>query len=105
VEGGGKMVVATRGGANWPGHFGHLILEKGVEKMSLHYEADLDQGGRSVLGFFRLFGKMAGLLQVKRFKEGTYEIESVRRGYALELAVDLVRMAGGPRGFGGQDKQ
>jgi arabinan endo-1,5-alpha-L-arabinosidase len=32
----------------------------------------------------------------ERFKEGTYEIESVRRGYALELAVDLVRMAGGP---------
>ena len=26
------------------------------------------------------------------FKEGTYEIESERRGYALELAVDFVRM-------------
>jgi arabinan endo-1,5-alpha-L-arabinosidase len=34
------------------------------------------------------------------FREGTYEIESVRRGYALELAVDFVRMAGGMRGFG-----
>jgi arabinan endo-1,5-alpha-L-arabinosidase len=30
---------------------------------------------------------------------GPYEIESVRRGYGLELAVDLVRMAGGMRGF------
>jgi arabinan endo-1,5-alpha-L-arabinosidase len=30
---------------------------------------------------------------------GTYVIESERRGYALELAVDLVRMAGGLRGF------
>ena len=36
------------------------------------------------------------------FKEGTYEIQSERSGYALELAVDFVRMAGGGRGgFGG----
>ena len=33
------------------------------------------------------------------FKEGTYEIESERRGYALELVVDFTRMAGGMRGF------
>src|SRR4030095_11559984 len=50
LEGGGKMVAATRGKLIGPGHFGHMVLEKGVEKMSLHYEADLDQGGRSVLG-------------------------------------------------------
>jgi arabinan endo-1,5-alpha-L-arabinosidase len=31
------------------------------------------------------------------FKEGTYEITSERRGYALELAVDFVRMPGGMR--------
>jgi arabinan endo-1,5-alpha-L-arabinosidase len=43
---------------------------------------------------------MDGLLQEISFKEGTYEIESVRRGYGLELAVDFTRMAGGPRGFG-----
>ena len=42
---------------------------------------------------------MDGLLQEIMFKEGTYEIESERRGYGLELAVDLVRMAGGMRGF------
>ena len=28
----------------------------------------------------------------ERFKEGTYAIESERRGYALELSVDFVRM-------------
>jgi arabinan endo-1,5-alpha-L-arabinosidase len=28
------MVAATRGGLIGPGHFGHMILEKGVEKMS-----------------------------------------------------------------------
>jgi arabinan endo-1,5-alpha-L-arabinosidase len=102
LEGGGKMVVATRGGLIGPGHFGNIILEKGVEKMSLHYEADLEQGGRSVLGILPVVWKDGWPVAGEKFKEGTYEIESVRRGYALELAVDLARMAGGPRGFGGQ---
>ncbi|HXR79333.1 MAG TPA: family 43 glycosylhydrolase, partial [Saprospiraceae bacterium] len=100
LEGGGKMVVATRGGLIGPGHFGHMNLEKGVEKMSLHYEADLEQGGRSVLGILPLLWKDGWPVAGDKFKEGTYEIESVRRGYALELAVDFTRMAGGPRGFG-----
>src|SRR6478736_4317362 len=100
LEGGGKMVVATRGSLIGPGHFGHMILEKGVEKMSLHYEADLEQGGRSVLGIRPLLWKDGWPVAGEKFKGGTYEIESVRRGYALELAVDLVRMAGGIRGFG-----
>jgi arabinan endo-1,5-alpha-L-arabinosidase len=99
LEGGGKMVVATRGSLIGPGHFGHLNLEKGVEKMSLHYEADLQQGGRSVLGILPLLWKDGWPVAGDKFKEGTYEIESVRRGYALELAVDFTRMAGGPRGF------
>ena len=102
LEGGGKMVVATRGSLIGPGHFGHMILDKGVEKMSLHYEADLEQGGRSVLGILPLLWKDGWPVAGEKFKEGTYEIESVRRGYALELAVDFTRMAGGPRGFGGQ---
>jgi arabinan endo-1,5-alpha-L-arabinosidase len=100
LEGGGKMVVATRGGLIGPGHFGRMILEKGVEKMSLHYEADLDQGGRSVLGILPLLWKDGWPVAGEKFKDGSYEIESVRRGYALELAVDFTRMAGGPRGFG-----
>lgn len=97
LEGGGKMVVATRGGLIGPGHFGHIILENGVEKMSLHYEADLAQGGRSVLGILPVVWKDGWPVAGEKFKEGTYEIESVRRGYALELAVDLTRMAGGMR--------
>jgi len=99
LEGGGKMVVVTRGGLIGPGHFGRMIVEKGVEKISLHYEADLEQGGRSVLGILPLLWKDGWPVAGEKFKEGTYEIESVRRGYALELAVDLVRMAGGMRGF------
>src|SRR6186713_1634828 len=38
LEGGGKMVVATRGGLIGPGHFGHMVLEKGVEKMPTHFK-------------------------------------------------------------------
>lgn len=99
LEGGGKMVVATRGNLIGPGHFGHIILEKGVEKMSIHYEADLEQGGRSVLGILPVVWKDGWPVAGEKFKEGTYEIESVRRGYTLELAVDFTRMANAPRGF------
>lgn len=99
MEGGGKMVVATRGRLIGPGHFGRIILEKGVEKMSIHYEADLDQGGRSVLGILPIVWKDGWPIAGEKFKEGTFEIESVRRGYGLELAVDFSRMAVTPRGF------
>jgi arabinan endo-1,5-alpha-L-arabinosidase len=60
--------------------------------MSCHYEADFNQGGRSVLGIRPLLWKNGWPVAGDRFKEGTYEIESERRGYALELAVDFVRM-------------
>lgn len=104
LEGGGKMVAATRARRIGPGHFGRMILEKGVEKMSCHYEADLDQGGRSVLGILPLLWKDGWPLAGEKFKEGTYEIESVRRGYALGLAVDFTRMPGGMR-FGRNDDE
>jgi len=97
LEGGGKMVVAAGGRVTGPGHFGRFIMDKGVEIMSCHYEADLQQGGRSVLGIRPLLWKNEWPVAGDNFKEGTYEIESERRGYALELAVDFVRMAGGMR--------
>ena len=98
-EGGGKMVVAAGGRVTGPGHFGRFIIGDGIEKMSCHYEADLDQSGRSVLGIRPLLWKNGWPVAGDNFKEGTYEIESERRGYALELTVDFVRMAGGMRGF------
>ena len=70
--------------------------------MSCHYEADLDQGGRSVLGIRPLLWKNDWPVAGDRFKEGTYEIESERRGYALELAVDFVRMQQARRGWWGR---
>ena len=99
LEGGGKMVAASRGKFIGPGHFGHTILDEGVEKMSCHYEADLDQSGRSVLGILPLLWKNEWPVAGENFKEGTYEIESKRRGYALELVVDFTRMPGGMRWF------
>jgi len=100
LTGGGRMVLAAGGRLMGPGHFGRTILEDGVEKMSCHYEADLDQSGRSVLGIHPLLWKDGWPVAGDNFREGTYEIESVRRGYALELVVDFVRMTGGMRGFG-----
>lgn len=100
LEGGGKMVIAAGGRVVGPGHFGRLILGDGVEKMSCHYEADLDQSGRSVLGIRPLLWKNDWPVAGENFVDGTYEIESERRGYALELQVDFVRMPGGMRMFG-----
>lgn len=91
-HGGGKMVIAAGDRVCGPGHFGRTIIDEGVEIMSCHYEADFDQGGRSVLGIRPLLWKNGWPQAGDRFKEGTYEIESERRGYALELAVDFTRM-------------
>jgi arabinan endo-1,5-alpha-L-arabinosidase len=105
LKGGGKLVVAASGRFVGPGHFGLLDLGDGVQKFSCHYEADLDRGGRSVLDIRPLLWKDGWPVAGDNFKEGTYEIQSERSGYALELAVDFVRMAGGgrggPRGGGG----
>ena len=49
LKGGGKMVVAAEERRFGAGHFGRFIVEPGVEKMSFHFEADLDRSGRSVL--------------------------------------------------------
>jgi len=100
LKGGGKMVIGAGNRATGAGHFGRFIVEEGVEKMSFHWEADFDQGGRSVLAIRPLLWKNGWPVAGEKFKEGTYEIESERRGYALELTVDFVRMAGGMRGFG-----
>lgn len=102
VKGGGKMVLAAHNRVTGPGHFGRYIVDEGCEIMSCHFEADFDQGGRSVLGIRPLLWKNDWPVAGEKLQEGTYEIESERRGYALELAVDFVRMNGGMRGFFGR---
>ena len=98
-HGGGKMVIAAGDRVTGPGHFGRTIIDEGVEIMSCHYEADFDQGGRSVLGIRPLLWKNGWPVAGDKFKGGTFEIESERRGYALELAVDFVRIQQERRGW------
>ncbi len=98
LKGGGKLVVAASGRFVGPGHFGLLDLGDGVQKFSCHYEADLDRSGRSVLDIRPLLWKDGWPVAGDNFVEGTYEIQSERSGYALELAVDFVRMDRGARG-------
>jgi arabinan endo-1,5-alpha-L-arabinosidase len=99
LKGGGKMVVEAGDRLIGPGHFGRTILGEGVEIMSCHYESDLDQSGRSVLGIRPLLWKNGWPVAGDNFKAGTYEIESERRGYALQIDVDFARMTGVARGF------
>lgn len=93
LKGGGKMVLAAEERMMGAGHFGLIDLGDGVQKMSCHFEADLDRSGRSVLAIRPLLWKNDWPVAGEPFKEGNYEIVSERRGYALELAVDFVRMA------------
>ena len=98
LKGGGKLVVAASGRFVGPGHFGRLDLGDGVEKFSCHYEADLDRSGRSVLDIRPLLWKDGWPVGGDNFAGGTYEIQSERSGFALELGVDFVRMDRGARG-------
>ena len=91
-HGGGRLVIAAGDRKAGAGHFGRTIIDEGVEVMSFHWEADFDQGGRSVLAIHPLLWKNDWPYAGELFKGGTFEIESERRGYSLELAVDFVRM-------------
>ena len=99
LKGGGKMVVAAEERRFGAGHFGRFIVEPGVEKMSFHFEADLDRSGRSVLAVRPILWKDGWPEAGDLVQDGTYRILSRRRGYALELAVNFVRAQGGMRGF------
>ena len=91
VAGGGKMVIDGDDRQFGAGHFGRHIEDEGVEKMSFHWEADLDRSARSVLAIRPIIWVNDWPSGGDLFRDGVYEISSVRRGYALELAVDFVR--------------
>ncbi len=101
LQGGGKLFLGSSGRYIGPGHFGLLDLGNGVEKFSMHYEADLDRGGISVLDIRPLLWRDGWPAAGDNFRDGTYQIESARTGTALELAVQGVPV-GGPRGRGGR---
>jgi arabinan endo-1,5-alpha-L-arabinosidase len=106
LKGGGKLFVGAGGRVIGAGHFGLLDLGDGVQKFSCHYEADLDRVGASVLEVRPVLWRDGWPVAGDNFKEGTYEIESIRTGTALELAVEGVPVGGrrsmGFRGAGGR---
>jgi arabinan endo-1,5-alpha-L-arabinosidase len=87
IEGGGKLFASSRGRHVGPGHFGRLDLGDGIEKFSLHYEADLDRGGVSVLDIRPLLWRDGWPVAGDNLNTGVYSIESARTGTVLELAV------------------
>ena len=95
IQGGGKLFVGSSGRVIGPGHFGLFDLGDGVQRFSLHYEADLDQGGASVLDIRPLLWKDGWPVAGENLKTGTYQLESVRTGTALELAVEGISCRGG----------
>jgi arabinan endo-1,5-alpha-L-arabinosidase len=100
IQGGGKLFLGSGGRVIGAGHFGLLDLGQGVQKFSMHWEADLDRGGASVLDIRPLLWKDGWPVAGENVKEGTYEIESLRTGTALELSVEGMPV-GGRRGRGG----
>lgn len=100
LQGGGKLFIGSGGRLIGAGHFGLLDQGDGVQKFSMHWEADLEKGGASVLDIRPLLWKDGWPVAGENLKEGTYEIESVRTGTALELAVEGMPV-GGRRGRGG----
>jgi arabinan endo-1,5-alpha-L-arabinosidase len=110
IQGGGKLFLGSGGRFIGPGHFGLIDEGADVQKFSCHYEADLDHGGASVLDIRPLLWRDGWPEAGDNPKEGTYEIESVRTGTALELAVEGMPVGGrrgrqaGGFGFGGPSR-
>ena len=98
LRGGGKLVVAANNRLIGPGHFGLIDLGDDVQKFSCHYEADMDDPGHfGVLDIRTLLWKDGWPVAGDEFLGGTFQIESERSGYALELGVDAVQHSGGGR--------
>ena len=104
IQGGGKLFIGSGGRVVGAGHFGLLDLGDGVQKFSIHWEADLDRGGASVLDIRPLLWKDGWPVAGENMKDGTYQLESVRTGTALEMAVEGTPVGGrrvrGARGSG-----
>jgi arabinan endo-1,5-alpha-L-arabinosidase len=92
--GGGKLLLTSADRLIGPGHFGLIDLGDGVQKFSMHWEADLDRGGASVLDIRPLQWKDGWPVAGENLKDGTYQFESLRTGTALELAVEGVPVGG-----------
>jgi len=102
LHGGGKLFCGSRTRLIGPGHFGLIDEGDGVQKFSLHWEADLDRSGSfGILDILPVLWKDGWPVAGQRVETGNFEIESVRTGTALEIAVEGVPVGGGRGGRGG----
>ncbi|NJC34130.1 arabinan endo-1,5-alpha-L-arabinosidase [Sphingomonas jejuensis] len=92
LQGGGKLVAAAHGRMIGAGHFGLLDFGGDLQKFSLHYEADMDRSGRSVLAIEPLLWRDGWPVGGSNLRPGTYEIRSERSGNVLQMKVDFVRI-------------
>ena len=95
IQGGGTQLIGSGQRKVGPGHFGLMDLGNGVEKFSMHWEADLDRGGASVLDIRPLLWKDGWPVAGENPKEGTYEIQSVHTATSLAMAVEGMPVGGG----------
>ena len=100
-QGGGTQLIGSQGRLIGPGHFGLINLGDGVEKFSMHWEADLDKGGSSVLDIRPLLWRNGWPVAGNILNAGTYEIHSTHTGTSLEMAVEGVPVGGPLRRFRG----
>ena len=95
IQGGGKQLIGSSERKVGPGHFGLMDLGDGVMKFSMHWEADLDRGGASVLDIRPLLFKDGWPVAGENPKEGTYEIHSMHTDTSLAMAVEGIPVGGG----------
>ncbi len=114
AEGGGSMFLAAHDHRIGPGHFGRVVdydegdsknasdandveagsEAAGAERFSVHYEADMTRGGRSVLDIRPLLWSLDGWpVAGDNIAEGTYQLVSRMSENTLE---ETVSAANGP---------
>ncbi|RIV81090.1 glycoside hydrolase [Aurantiacibacter xanthus] len=92
LRGGGKLVAASHDRMIGAGHFGLIDLGDDIQKFSLHYEADMERSGRSVLAIEPLLWRDGWPVAGENVRPGTYQIQSQRSGNTLQLQTDFVRI-------------
>jgi arabinan endo-1,5-alpha-L-arabinosidase len=106
TAGGGSLFLAAHDHRIGPGHFGRIIEEtgesqsvggEGMERFSLHYEADLSNLGRPTLGIRPLLWSTDGWpIAGDRLNSGVYQILSSATEDTLEVSVPNPAIAAAP---------
>ena len=106
-KGGGSLFLAAHDHRIGPGHFGRVLdydasadgSEGGPERFSIHYEADLTRGGRSVLDIRPLLWSVDGWpVAGDNLTDATYQIVSRQSENTLESHVPMAPPAPRPEG-------